>query len=526
MTRRCRSAAVGEFPHWTVGQPTSPWIESSGGAAAANQYAKRIDMSKKILGLDIGSDAVTAALVVSSLKGARVESAVRLPFEDEEDMEAALHRCLETLHHAMDTSGAVCVAAVASTNVSFRNIRLPFKDDRKIRQVLPFEIEPTLPSSIDDLVIDFQTVSSNGHPGATQIIAAAVEQFRLESFLKILSSHHLDPEIVTLGGYCEAICLKETSDAPACWFCVSVGPCQSTVCIVDSGVILAVRRIEAILDQKDGLENLCRQMDHTRLFCENLNHTDIVPEVVYWAGEEVNDADWERLIFERFQCRAEKTDLLKRPDFHWAPFSEESPTGEIRDSALSLALIELTGAKVVNFRTGPFALRKKWLEYKGPLLRTAALLFIVLSIGFFQLYAETYTLNREVQRLSAATREMFTDAFPEVDRIVDPVQQMRVKIQEMRKQVELAGSPGDEKLKIDLLQSLSSQVPEAIDVEITRMVIGPDSMTIGGTTSTFNAVDEIKSRLEKDDLFQNVTINSANLEKSGERVNFRIRMGL
>ncbi|MCF8079968.1 MAG: PilN domain-containing protein [Desulfobacterales bacterium] len=483
-------------------------------------------MSKKILGLDIGSDAVTAALVVSSLKGARVESAIRLAFQDEEAVEEALHRCLETLHHTMDTSGAVCVAAVPSADVSFRNVRLPFKDDRKIRQVLPFEIEPTLASSIDDLVIDFQTVSSNGHPGTTQIIAAAMEQFRLEAFLKTLSSHHLDPEIVTLGGYCEAICLKETSDTPGCWFCVSVGPCQSTVCIVDSGVILAVRRIEARLDPKDGLENLCRQMEHTRLFCENLNHTDIVPEVVYWAGEQVEEEAWESLIAERFQCRTEKTDLLKRPDFHWAPFSGQSPAGDVRDSALSLALIELTGAKVINFRTGPFALRKKWLEYKGPLLRTAALLFIVFSLGFFQLYAETYTLNREVQRLSAETRAMFTDAFPDVGRIVDPVQQMRVKIQEMRKQIDLAGSPDGEKLKIDLLQSLSSRVPETIDVEITRMVIGPDSMTIGGNTSTFNAVDEIKSRLEEDDLFQNVTINSANLEKSGEQVNFRIRMGL
>ncbi len=526
MTRRCRSAAVGEFPRWTVGQPTSPWIEFSCGAAAANQYAKRIDMSKKILGLNIGSDAVAAVLVVSSLKGARVASAIRLPFQDDEDMEQALHRCLETLHHSMDTSGAICVAAVPSADISFRNIRLPFKDDRKIRQILPFEIEPTLPSSVDDLVIDFQTVSSNGHPGGTQVITAAVDKLRLEALLKTLSSHHLDPEIVTLGGYCEAVCLKEGSDAAGCWFCVSVGPRQSTICIVDSGAILAVRRIEARLDQKDGLEELCRQMDHTRLFCENMNHTDIVPEVVYWAGQEVNEEAWESLIAERFQCRTEKADLLKRPDFHWAPFSEVNQAGDVRDSALSLALIELTGAKVINFRTGPFALRKKWLEYKGPLLRTAALLFIVLSLGFFQLYAETYTLNREVQRLRAETRTMFTDAFPEVGRIVDPVQQMRVKIQEMRKQVQLAGSPDGEKLKIDLLQALSSRVPATIDVEITRMVIGPDSMTIGGSTSTFNAVDEIKSRLEKDELFQNVTINSANLEKSGERVNFRIRMGL
>jgi Tfp pilus assembly protein PilN len=181
---------------------------------------------------------------------------------------------------------------------------------------------------------------------------------------------------------------------------------------------------------------------------------------------------------------------------------------------------------VLNFRRGPLALQGRWLEYKSALLRTAALLLLVAFLGFFQLYTDIRALGREVDRLDSEARAVFTETFPEVTRIVDPVQQMRVKIQELRKQPDLVGALENGKLKIDLLQALSRRIPANIDVEITRLVIAPDSMSIGGNTSSFNAVNEVKSLLEKDPLFRSVTISSANLEKSGERVNFKLRIEL
>jgi type II secretory pathway component PulL len=167
-----------------------------------------------------------------------------------------------------------------------------------------------------------------------------------------------------------------------------------------------------------------------------------------------------------------------------------------------------------------------WLEYKGNLIRTAALLLLVLFLGLFQLYSEIHSLDREVRQLQQGTRAVFTSAFPDVTRIVDPVQQMRVEIQEMRRQPALAGILESGKLKIDLLKELSSRIPENLDVEITRLVIVPDSMSISGSTSSFNTVNEVKSRLEKGGMFTNVTISSANLEKSGDRVNFKLRIAL
>jgi len=485
-------------------------------------------MSKKILGLDVGPDAVTAALVVSGIKGARVVSTIRLAFQEDEDTDAALHRCLDTLHHQVDTSGAVCVAALPADAFSFRNIRLPFKEERKIRQVLPFEVESILPASGEEVVIDFHTVAPNGQQGPTQVVTAAVDRPRLQQFLQRLGDHQLDPEIVTVGGYGEAACLAGSSKAPGSWFFVSLGAAQATITIARNGQVLLVRRIERDTGRPEELEALCRRIHQTRLLCENLNHAAVEPEVVYWSGAAADPEAVASQLGRRFECRVEKVDLLSMCDFKWAPATAPfaPPPQEDTDRALALALVELTGAKALNFRRGPFALGKQWLEYKGHFLRTGALLLLVCLLGFAQLYTENRALDQRVQALRQQTRSMFANAFPEVERIVDPVQQMRVKIQEMKKQLALSGSPEAAKLKIDLLRSLSSRVPPGIDLEVTRLVIGPDSMLISGNTATFNAVDEIKSALEKDPLFASATINSANLEKSGERVNFKIRIDL
>jgi hypothetical protein len=79
---------------------------------------------------------------------------------------------------------------------------------------------------------------------------------------------------------------------------------------------------------------------------------------------------------------------------------------------------------------------------------------------------------------------------------------------------------------IDLLRSISAGISEDIAVVFDRMVIGPDTVLISGTTGAFNAVDEIKGQLERIPSFKKVTISSANTDRSGKEVNFQIKVDL
>ena len=60
-------------------------------------------------------------------------------------------------------------------------------------------------------------------------------------------------------------------------------------------------------------------------------------------------------------------------------------------------------------------------------------------------------------------------------------------------------------------------------MEFTQFVRGDENILISGDTDTFNAVDEIKGKLEKSKLLKNITINSANLDAASNRVQFKLR---
>ncbi|MFZ2040564.1 MAG: PilN domain-containing protein, partial [Desulfobacterales bacterium] len=128
--------------------------------------------------------------------------------------------------------------------------------------------------------------------------------------------------------------------------------------------------------------------------------------------------------------------------------------------------------------------------------------------------------------LDAEIAAVFRATFPEVTRIVDPLQQMRVQLADLKKTLFLPGEGGNALLNIDILQTLSTLIPAETDVELTQLLIGPESVLISGNTDTFNTVDDIKNRLERHPGFKGVTISSATMEKTDSRVRFKLKVQL
>jgi Tfp pilus assembly protein PilN len=105
-----------------------------------------------------------------------------------------------------------------------------------------------------------------------------------------------------------------------------------------------------------------------------------------------------------------------------------------------------------------------------------------------------------------------------------PLQQMQVRIRETRQSSmgpELAGA---RVRVIDILNALSQNIPSSADVKMNRMVVGTDNVVLSGNTDNFNTVDDMKGGLEKAEIFKSVTISSADLEKSGKRVRFKLKL--
>ena len=480
-------------------------------------------MSKLILGLDIRDDAVSAVLLKCGIKGNSIEAHTSIPMTDPNEISSGILQALKLINEKKELTGSVCIASLPPNQVAYRNISLPFKEPNKIRQILPFELESTLPLSIDELIIDFKTVRSAEQ---TDIIAAAVEKSDLKSYLEILKSFRIDPEIVTVSGYLTAICLAKRSKLPQKSVIIDIDNKRSTLFILEGGQLYLIRCLPFNFATASITESLWTNIERTLIAFEEIFHLDFKPDGVFVTGYGLEHYNFDGDLAQRLKIPIKRIDLMHDTRIRFMNDPESSWKPEQMDNALALALSEVEKTNRFNFRRGSFTAKKNWAEQKNILIKTGILAALILTLAFLNIKLDSYFMEKKLTRLNSQISQIFKTAFPEVTKIVDPLQQMRIKIQEANKYSVLPGESERNIRVIDILNNISKLIPNKIDVELTRLVIAPESIMISGDTDTFNSVDDIKNRLEKEKIFEAVTISSANIDRTENRVRFKLKVKL
>jgi len=101
---------------------------------------------------------------------------------------------------------------------------------------------------------------------------------------------------------------------------------------------------------------------------------------------------------------------------------------------------------------------------------------------------------------------------------------MKTKIGELKDASGAAPGINIDSTFLEILNDISSRIPANLEIQVDRMVVDQEGVQIRGTTDTFNTVDSIKKGLESSEVYRDVVIASANLDKSGEGVRFEIKM--
>jgi general secretion pathway protein L len=484
-------------------------------------------MSRKILGLDIRHDAVSAVLIESGIKGTVIEAQAHVPTPDRKEDGNNWIASLETIVQKIDITGCVCVASFPADEVSFRNIQVPFKGQKKIRKVLPYELEPTLPFPIEDLIVDFMPLELPEKTGAKNLISAAVEKTKMQFYLDALAGFNIEPEIVTVGGCSTAMYLANFLDKGQNWLFIDICKNKGSIFLIVSGKTCLIRTFPIQSTARSyKIKSLCSNIRRTLIASEKIVGFEFKPDGGFITGSGIDDLGFDQDMEQALGFPFERADILRYTEMikqeavpqPWVPF--------LMDNPLSLALMEIQGTKGFNFRKGPFASKKFWEENKKNLIQSGALLFLVLVLALFSVSLDSYLMGKRLTRLNHEITDIFTSTFPEVKKVVDPVEQMRIKIREAKKDALFPEGSETQPLAIDILNTLSTRIPKDVDVILTRLVLGSESVVISGDTDTFNSVDNIKSRLEQSGLFKKITISSANIDKSDKRVHFNLKLNL
>jgi type II secretory pathway component PulL len=482
-------------------------------------------MSRKVLGIDIRNESVSAVLVKTSLRESRINTHAYIPISDSEDDPDHIKTALEALTGQIDPAGCDCVVSISADHFSYRILKVPFKEAKKIRMVLPFELEPTVPFPVDDLIIDFIDLESDHRKDQTDLIAVAVPKSELAPYIETLADIKIDPEMVTVSGLPSALCLARQTDPGEDQLFLEINKTICSLFIVGDGRIKLIRSIPTPVAENTRAGALGAFVRRTLAAYGELSRSDFQPLDIVMTGSGLNGANFDKQIAGVLDLPANRLNISDRLSI---PVDDEDVNPwdpAIMDNALSLAMVEIEGMGGLNFHKGQFAAKKLFVKHKKNWIKTGIFAAAVVVLLLFNLITDSYRLNKQLDGYDQQIRNIFQATFPG-EKIVEPFQQMQIKVKETRKNAGTQSAAGPHLRSIDILNAISRSIPETTTVDVTRMVISAETVLISGSTDTFNSVENIKSKLEQVDVFKKVTISSTSKDRSGKAIRFQLKVEL
>ena len=497
-------------------------------------------MPGKILGLDINEDFISAVQVLSGLKGLQVISRSSVMVDKDNNLD----RALKEISQKMDLRSDTCMASISGGGVLYQNLIMPFKEPKKIKQTLPFEMETLVPFPIDDLVIDFNIVKSSDR---SEVLAVSAKKALISEYLERLKTFGISPHLLDIRPVPIALWLLSQGETPDNGLLIDMGLNRITIVLFIEKRIALVRyasldggfksppyaknmnaeRMDA--PTREEVESILKSLRMTvknsiRSFTWQIRR-NIDPEKIFLTGIGSLYQWTDDIISQSLGLPVEQINISKdkriRMDYNIA--ADWNPA--LMDGALSLAVREIKKGHGFNLLKGEFAGKKNFLKAikelrKAGIFIIAILMFLMLDFG-----ADYYFLKKRYEAVEQRCAEVFSRIFPDMKNVKYPVLQMRQKIDELKKSAAIL--PGDinkEQKVLDLINDISQRVPKTSDVDVTNMVIDTETVRISGETDTFNTVDSLKSEMKSSGYFNDITINSAKLDRTGKRVDFEIKL--
>ena len=471
-------------------------------------------MKRTILGLDIGNSSLKAVVVKKQLKGFSILKSLTINFDDlapqksspEPETEPLFQKAVSALVEEIDPGNIATVAiALPSSAVSFRNITLPFRSKKKIRQVLEFELAANLPLADKRYVSDFTDLEKAGETDENTLLTASIPDEMLSAYFTPLREKGLQPGLITIQGYIAAdhlLALEDREKLDALW--IDCSDDHTTLCLSVKGKVVQVRSLGKALGHDALVRAIVQTMEgETQRSCGNF-----LPQKCTITSQGKPSEALFLHLEKALDCPVHLAELGGHPN------------------ALAAALAQTRSQPVLNFcreRYAEDSILKRHARGIVTLLVFAAMAF---SAFMFKLHDDIHGLEKKGSLLDGACVDLFKRNFPQTGRIVDPLMQMKIELEQLKQapglgSMENSVAAAPQLSCIETLAEISNRIPASIDVETTRFILNPGRILLSGSTANFNDIDKIKGLLEDSDRFKQVEIQSAAADKTGNRVRFK-----
>lgn len=507
-------------------------------------------MAPLFFGIDINDDLLTGVAVARNGKETKTVSCA-YQLTQQGQLAEQLPLLLKKLHYPEKGKGR-CDIGLALSELSLRNITLPFTDSKKIEQILPFELDEQLLLPADQQIIATHAAMVDKKKSETQLIAAALAKEDLSQYLTLFRTQGVEPNKVCPSDFVLAEKLAQTNQKTANFFVLSCNTSSATITVVHQGAVAFMRRLayptevfteslfsfngkEIHTEDQDRAEQAVHEICHIiqqsidtfgYQFSKNLQ-----PECIFLTGSMLLGQGFQEKIASEFALPVQRTHLVQADSATLSTKLARQWRPELFDRPLALALQAAQAGKkktTFNFRKNEFALPHHFLRSKKQLIGLAVIAGGIFLVVLASLLVNVQRLERQHHQLSNQMNQLFQASFPGVRPSGDPLLHMRSKLKLQGMDTVSVSMPifSEEKRVLSILYDISSRIPDTVDLHITRLLIEQDSAKLNGTTDAFKNVNTIKGLLSASDRYADVNIVSATNGKKGKGIRFEIKLQL
>lgn len=472
------------------------------------KIAKGFFVPRTVVGLEVTSRWIGAVQILNTLKGPEVGQAL---FRTLDRPEQAIE-VLKDLFQGENLRHAILVTCISGSSAFVRQLSLPFGNVRKIEKVIRFQMEPHIPSSVEEVMVDF-LLPSEGAP----VTAVAVGRKLLAEHIGTFLRAGLRPDIVTLDDLALFLLYRhiESEKDPGSTAIIRLGTDDVGVQVVRGRDLQLIRILPGPFGDWDEIVNTLR--------IYRLKNPDAEISRALLVGEPIQE-----------DALAELKSLSGMEVNYWRPFGRlkqrgENTKGELQPRLsvpLGLALtLSSPFPKSVNLRKEEFRVTSS-LDLKRMATLTGSLLLLLAFVFTFNVYRELYHLEARHESLKKEVERVFLETFPTTTRMVrgQELVQMNQRLDAEAVRFQWIEDSAGRGTVLGALAPLSEAVKGFPDVKIDNFSLEERDVRIDGTASSFETVDRLKERLSTAGSFVNVRLVGAKADKKEGAVRFSFGM--
>jgi len=510
-----------------------------------------------ILGLDVGSHSLKAVEFRHTLRGFEAVAMRAFPRANSDAPLAELVQHFVRMHR-LSTDHTVC--ALAGDRLSTRRLSFPFRDHKRLTQVVPFEIEADSLFDLEEVLVDWEIVG--GTRNQAEVVAAVASRADVSELLETLREAHSEPRTIEAEGL--VLChLSNLFDLDGTRLLIDLGHRKTTCCLIADGKPVAARTFpiagaaltEALARDRalsiDDAErakcergvmgsNVAETLPATRATLDQISReiirtlSALEPQIAKLESGPVKEltlfggtAQLDRLDETLAAATGLSANRLGAPMQEFGRALSTDTDATVFAPAIALAMRGTAQAKTrMDFRQDEFAVRLDLSRYRRELAWPLGLAAAAVILGLVNIGTATGLESRRASQMEEQIEQLYTDVFPGQALPQKPLSALREEIASASARAEFLGVYRGNLSALDLLTEISKLVPKDLEVVFDELSIDRQIIRMRVYANSFESADRLGAELAKFPPFAQARIGSieSDPKRGGKRFDVTISL--